>query len=66
MDFSIVWNLADILMGCMALINLPVIFRLLKPVRLALNDYQMQRERGIDPVFRASNIGFTQQTEFWN
>ena len=66
MDFSIVWNLADILMGCMALINLPVILRLVKPVRLALNDYQMQRERGIDPVFRASNIGFTQQTEFWN
>ena len=66
MDFSLVWDLADVLMGCMALINLPVILRLFRPVSLALRDYLRQREQGEDPVFRAADIGLSGQTEFWN
>ena len=66
MDFSLVWDLADVLMGCMALINLPVILRLSGPVMLALKDYLRQKELDRDPAFRAADIGLKGRTEFWN
>lgn len=66
LDFSLVWNLADVLMGIMALINLPVIVRLGKIALAALNDYVKQRKAGEDPVFKAANIGLEGQTEFWH
>ena len=66
LDFSLVWDLADVLMGCMALINLPVILRLAKPALLALRDYLDQKEQGRDPVLRAGSIGLAGKTEFWN
>jgi AGCS family alanine or glycine:cation symporter len=66
LEFDLVWDAADVLMGCMALINLPVILRLVRPVLLALRDYQRQKALGRDPVFRAGDIGLKQQTEFWN
>ena len=65
MDFSLVWDTADVTMGCMALINLPAILLLAKPVLLALKDYQRQRREGKDPVFRAADIGLAGKTEFW-
>ena len=46
LDFGLVWNLADVLMGLMALINLPVIVFLGKTVRAALKDYMKQRSEG--------------------
>lgn len=49
MDFTMVWDLADVLMGCMALINLPVILLLSKPVLLALKDYSAQCRSGRTP-----------------
>lgn len=64
LDFGLVWNLSDVLMGIMALINLPVIVILGKTAIKALNDYVRQRKAGIDPVFKASSIGLT-DTEFW-
>lgn len=66
MDFSLVWDTADVTMGCMALINLPAILLLAKPALLALKDYQRQREAGKDPVFHAADIGLEGKTEFWN
>ena len=65
MDFSLVWDTADVTMGCMALINLPAILLLAKPALLALKDYQRQRREGKDPVFRAADIGLAGKTEFW-
>ena len=65
MDFSLVWDTADVTMGCMALINLPAILLLAKPVLLALKDYQRQRREGKDPVFHAADIGLAGKTEFW-
>ena len=65
MDFSLVWDLADVLMGCMALINLPVIWKLAGPVLAALGDYTQQKKLGRDPVLRAANIGLEGQTEYW-
>ncbi len=66
LDFSLVWDTADVTMGCMALINLPAILLLAKPALLALKDYQTQKKAGKDPVFRAADIGLEGQTEFWN
>ena len=66
MDFSFVWNLADVLMGIMAIINLPVIVILGKTALDALKDYKEQREAGRDPQFKASSIGLKGKTDFWN
>ncbi|WP_295579271.1 sodium:alanine symporter family protein [uncultured Oscillibacter sp.] len=66
MDFSLVWDTADVTMGLMALINLPAILLLAKPALLALEDYTRQKRLGRDPVFRAADIGLRDRTEFWN
>ena len=66
MEINLVWNLADVLMGVMALINLPVIVLLFRPVRAALADYTAQRRSGRDPVFRAESAGLQGKTECWN
>ena len=54
MEINMVWNLADVLMGVMALINLPVIVILARPALEALKDYTRQRKAGGNPVFRAA------------
>lgn len=66
LDFGLVWNIADVLMGVMALINLPVIVILGKTAIGALNDYISQRKAGKDPVFKASSVGLSGKTDFWN
>lgn len=63
-DFSTVWNLADILMGCMAIINIVAIL-LLSPIACrALKNYEEQRAQGKDPVFYAEEIGID-NTDCW-
>lgn len=66
MKFGLVWDLADVLMGIMAIINLPVIVVLGKTAMLALEDYVSQKRQGKDPVFKAESIGLKQKTDFWN
>ena len=66
LDFGLVWNLADVLMGIMALINLPVIVLLGRPALAALKDYTAQRKAGQNPVFKAASVGLRQKTDFWN
>ena len=65
MKINMVWNLADVLMGVMALINLPVIVILAKPALAALRDYTRQRKEGKNPVFRAADVGLAGKTECW-
>lgn len=66
LEFGLVWDMADVLMGVMALINLPVIVILARTVLAALNDYTAQRRLGKKPVFKASSIGLKEKTDFWN
>ena len=66
LDFGLVWDLADVLMGIMAIINLPVIVILGGTAMKALKDYTNQRAEGKDPVFKASSIGLREKTDFWN
>ncbi|WP_114164831.1 sodium:alanine symporter family protein [Exiguobacterium sp. TNDT2] len=53
---GLVWSIADVFMGLMALVNLYAIFRLTKVARLVLDDYLEQRRQGDDPVFYADSI----------
>ncbi|MBX7404116.1 alanine/glycine:cation symporter family protein [Clostridium chauvoei] len=56
-SMDIVWNLADVFMGLMAIINLIAILLLGKIAFKALKDYNKQKKAGIkDPVFKSSSI----------
>lgn len=63
---EIVWNLADLFMGLMAIINLIAICLLGKYAFIALQDYTNQKKAGIkEPVFDASNIKGLENIEHW-
>ena len=63
---QIVWNLADLFMGIMAVINLVAIVLLGKYAFAALDDYTKQKKSGIkDPVFYASSIKGLENVECW-
>lgn len=66
LEFGMAWDIADVLMGIMALINLPVIVILGSTALKAMNDYLEQKKAGKNPVFKASSIGLKQKTDFWN
>ena len=65
-DFATVWDLADVLMGLMAIVNIVSLFALSKTVSLAERDYTRQKRegKGKDPVFRPAQIGIT-GTDCW-
>ena len=64
---QVVWDLADLFMGLMAVINLVAITLLGKYAFLALDDYTKQKKAGIkNPVFCASNIKGLENVECWN
>lgn len=62
---DLVWNMADLFMGMMAVINLIVIFLLGKVAFKTLDDYTEQRKRGLDPIFKASTIPGLKGAECW-
>ena len=65
-SFDLAWNLADIFMGFMALVNLVAILLLGKWALRALDDYTAQRRAGRDPVFVADRIPGLPPTECWH
>jgi len=65
-SFDLAWNLADIFMGLMAMVNLVVILALGKWALRALDDYAEQRRAGKDPVFVADRIVGMPATECWH
>ena len=60
-----VWNLADILMAFMAIVNIFAIFALNKVVVKALKDYISQKKEGKNPTFNPEKLGI-KNTEAWN
>lgn len=56
-DFSLVWNLADVSMGFMAIVNIIAIFMLRKTALAALNNYEHLKKQGKKPVFDENSIG---------
>lgn len=65
LNADLLWNIADITMGGMALINVPVIIILGKYVVRALRHYTEQQKAGIDPVFRAKDIELPHDVDYW-
>lgn len=63
---DLVWNLADLFMAVMTIINLIAIALLSKIALKALKDYNRQKQNGIkSPVFKAKNIPGLENTTEW-
>lgn len=58
-DFSLMWNIADITMGCMAIVNIVAIFLLGGIVFRALDHYEKQRKSGKPIKFKGTDIGIS-------
>ena len=63
-ELKTVWDLADVLMGLMSVVNIFAIVMLGNIALRALRDYEAQRRAGKDPTFRAGDIGLG-NTECW-
>lgn len=63
-SFDAVWNLADVLMGLMAIVNITAILLLGNIALKALNDYTTQKKAGQDPTFHPEALGI-KNTKFW-
>ncbi|MDQ0230352.1 alanine/glycine:cation symporter family protein [Metabacillus malikii] len=64
-SLNFVWNLADLFMGLMAIINLIAIVLLGKISIAALNDYTKQKANGRNPIFHVTNIKGLKNVEAW-
>ncbi len=65
LDADLLWGIADITMGCMAIINLPVIFYLSKYAIRALKDYTKKKKQGLPDTFKAEDIGLPHEVDYW-
>lgn len=63
---GLLWDVADLMMGLMAVINLPVIAILGRYAFRALSDYRAKRKKGKEPTFCARDIGITDRLDYWN
>lgn len=64
-SFNTIWDLADVLMGFMAIMNIVVILLLGKIAFKCLKDYSIQKKEGKDPIFHPDNLGI-KNAEFWH
>ncbi len=62
---SIVWNMADLFIGIMAVVNQIGIGMVSKFAFKALEDYIKQKKQRINPVFKASTVKGLESVEFW-
>ncbi len=59
------WNVADITMGGMAIINIPVILILSKYAFRTLKDYESKRRTGNDITFKVKDIDLPDDVDYW-
>ncbi len=62
---DLLWGIADITMGGMTLINMPVILYMGKYAVRALKNYEQQLKTGKGITFKAKDIDLPDQTEYW-
>ncbi len=62
---DLLWNVSDVFMGGMTLINMPVILIMGKHVYKALDNYTKQKKEGKEPVFKAKDIGLPREADYW-
>lgn len=65
-EVKLAWDISDFLMGIMALINLPSILVLSKKAIDCLKDYEKQRSKGKNPIFKSDDIGIMDKLDYWN
>lgn len=65
LNAGLLWNIADLTMGAMTLINIPVILLMSKYAVRCLNDYTRQRKEGKEPKFRAKDIDLPHKVDCW-
>ena len=63
---DLLWGIADITMGAMTIINMPVILYLEKYAIRALRDYERQLKEDENIAFKAADIGLPHKTDYWN
>lgn len=66
LNAEMLWNLSDMLMGGMVLINMPVIIIMGKYALRTLKDYERQRKLGIPPVFHVKDIDLPHKVDYWD
>lgn len=65
-SLGLVWDMADVFMGVMALMNI-IVIAILSPKAVAIiKDYMKQRKKGKNPVFNAKDIPELENTECWD
>ena len=62
---DLLWGIADITMGGMTLINMPVILILSKYAFRALKDYDNRRKAGLPLEFHARDISLPHKVDYW-
>lgn len=61
---AVAWALGDVGVGLMAWLNIVAILILQKPALLALDDYEAQLKKGLDPAFDPIKAGI-EKADFW-
>lgn len=62
---DLLWNIADITMGAMTIINIPVILFLGKYAIRALKDYEEKCRQGSEITFKSSDINLPHEVDCW-
>ena len=66
MSMAAAWDVADIMMAFMCMINIPSCVALRHVALDTMEDYAKQKAEGKKPVFKAANIGLsTENLDFW-
>ena len=63
---DLLWGIADITMGLMTLINMPIIIYLGKYAMRALSDYERKVKSGEKITFNTKDIDLPDETDYWN
>lgn len=64
-NFTTIWDMADVLMGFMAILNILVILLLGKTAFICLKDYRQQKQQGKNPIFNPRKLGI-KHAECWD
>ncbi|MBO5995587.1 MAG: alanine:cation symporter family protein [Firmicutes bacterium] len=64
-DMTTAWNYADVGVGLMCWLNLPVLALMAPKSFKILKDYEKQKKMGLDPVFVPEDVGFD-NCEIWD
>lgn len=65
LNAGLLWDIADVTMGFMTIINMPVILLLSKYALSTLKDYEKQIKGSGSPVFHVKDIQLPHQVDYW-